>query len=116
MKSSNAISDSFSEFFYSEDNFLMKSSYCKEFFVTVKTQLQENIYFTETDDNSTDDFINAECYNCDIKFAFNNQLHSHLMQCNDFTLQVFTIDQHIIVFKCNHQIESNQLLRFDFHH
>ena len=94
----------------------MESSYYEEFSVIVKTQLQENIYSAETDNNSTDDFINAECYNCDIEFAFNNQLHSHLTQCNDFTLQVFTIDQHIIVFKHNHQIESNQLSEFDFHH
>ena len=94
----------------------MKSSYYKEFSATAEIQLQENIYFAETDNNSTDDFINAECYNCDIKFAFNNQLHNHLMQCNSFTLQVFTIDQCIVVFKCNHQIESNQLLRFDFCH
>ena len=94
----------------------MKNSYYKKFSATAETQLQENIYFAETDDNSIDDFINAECYNCNIKFAFNNQLHSHLIQCNSFTLQVFIINQHIIIFKHNHQIESNQLLRFGFCH
>ena len=71
MKSSNVISDSFSESFYFENNFSMKSSYYNES-VTAETQLQENIYFMKTNDNSTDDFINAECYNCNIKFVFNN--------------------------------------------
>ena len=81
----------------------MKNSYYKEFchdFSDFSDNfLQEDFYSSEIDYSLTNNEIsnnNAECYNCDVEFLSNNQLHSHLTECKSSMLQIS--DKHLIVF------------------
>ena len=86
-----------------QDSFTMKNSYYKEFCHDSSdfsdNFLQENLYFSETDYSFADNESfnnNTKCYNYDVEFSFNNQLHSHLTECKSFMSQIS--DKHLVVF------------------
>ena len=81
----------------------MKNSYYEEFCHDSANfsdnLLQENFYSSKTNYNFTDNESfnnNTKCYNYDVEFSSNNQLHSHLTECKSFMLQIS--DKHLVVF------------------
>ena len=71
--------------------------------------LQENFYSSKIDYNflNNESFFNnnAECYNCDVKFSFNNQLHNHLIECKSSISQIS--DKHLVIFTQEFKIQTN---------
>ena len=100
----------------------MKNSYykkfCHDFSDFSDDFLQEDLYFSEIDYNLADNesFFNnnAECYNCDVKFSFNNQFHNYLIECKSFIFQIS--DKHLVIFTQELRIQANQSADFAFHY
>jgi len=71
--------------------------------------LQEDFYSSEIDYNFVNNksFFNnnAECYNYDAEFSFNNQLHNHLIECKSSILQIN--DKYLVVFTQELRIQAD---------
>ena len=100
----------------------MKNSYYKKFYHDssnfLNNLLQKDFYFSKIDYSLTNNknFFNnnAECYNCDIKFSSNNQLHNYLTECKSFMLQIS--DKYLVVFTQELRTQADQFTDFAFHH
>ena len=82
----------------------MKNLYYKKFYNDSSDFsddfLQEDLYSSEINysliDNESFFNNNIECYNYNVKFLSNNQLHNYLTECKLFISQIS--DKHLVVF------------------
>ena len=80
------------DFLQFQDNFTVKNSYYEEFCHNFSDFSETNYNFMNNESFNN----NIKYYNCDIEFSSNNQLHSYLIECKSFMLQIS--DKHLIIF------------------